>query len=185
MALCKESRYTIRMSTIDQSVHIFFQSIQSPGLTFGFYVFTWFFNTLPAILCVILVTFFLYRWSTWRNVLEFLIAIGASFFVVWILKILINHPRPEFALITAYGSSFPSAHAAVATTFFLFFLRFMQHERNFVRRIIHQVFCILAPLMVGLSRIYLGVHWLSDVLAGVFVGLFALYVARKVASHML
>lgn len=166
------------MNTIDQSVNIFFQSIQSPELTYSFYAFTWFFNTLPAVVLIVLVTYFLFKWSGKRIAIEFLVAISTSFVLVWLIKLFVNHPRPELGIITAYGPSFPSAHAAVATTFFLFFLRFMRHEKNVFRRTIHQVFCILAPLMIGLSRIYLGVHWLSDVVAGIVVGVVALAVSR-------
>lgn len=180
LALHKESRYTKGMNTIDQSVNIFFHSIQSPGLTYSFYIFTWFFNTLPAILLILLVTYFLYRWKGKKTTAEFLMAIGTSFVLVWLVKICTNYPRPEFGTITAYGPSFPSAHAAVATTFFVFFLRFMRKEKNAFRRLVHQSFCVLTPFCVGMSRLYLGVHWLSDVLMGICVGLFALYIAHQV-----
>lgn len=173
------------MNTIDQSVNIFFQSIHTPALTYSFYMFTWFFNTLPALILVVLITLCIFKWSTKRNTAEFLIAIGSSFVLVWLTKMFVNYPRPEFGIITAYGSSFPSAHAAVATTFFIFFLRFMKSEKNHFRRIIHQAFCILTPLTVGLSRVYLGVHWFSDVFAGVFVGLLGLYIGHKIGKHMI
>mgnify|MGYP003335202796 CR=1 FL=1 len=173
------------MNTIDQSVNIFFHSIQSPGLTYSFYVFTWFFNTIPAILLIGLVAYFLYKWKGKKNTAEFLIAIMSSFVFVWVVKLFINHPRPEFGIITAYGPSFPSAHAAVATTFFVFFLRFMRKEKNTFRKVVHQSFCILTPFCVGMSRLYLGVHWLSDVLMGVLVGLGSLYVAHKVVKRVI
>jgi undecaprenyl-diphosphatase len=168
------------MNTIDQSVQIFFQSIQSPGLTYGFYAFTWFFNTLPAVILITVATLFLFKWSGKRNTSEFLMAISVSFVLVWLVKFFVNHPRPELGIITAYGPSFPSAHAAVATTFFLFFLRFMRHDKNVFRKTTHQAFCVLAPFMVGLSRIYLGVHWLSDVVAGIVVGVMALVISRYI-----
>lgn len=176
------------MNTVDQSVQIFFQSIQSPGLTYCFYAFTWFFNTLPAAILIALVMFFLFKWSSKRNTGEFLMAISLSVVLVWFVKFFVNHPRPELGIITAYGPSFPSAHTALAVTFFLFFLRFMRHEKNVFRRITHQAFCVLVPLMVGLSRIYLGVHWLSDVVAGIVVGVIALtlsrYIWKRTHSHI-
>ncbi len=168
------------MNTIDQSVHLFFQSIQSSELTYGLYVFTWFFNTVPAVILVVLTTYFLFKWGNKKNGFEFLFAISSSFILVWLIKLFVNHPRPPLGIITAYGPSFPSAHTAVAITFFLFFLRFMRHEKNPFRKIIHQAFCILVPLMVGLSRVYLGVHWLSDVLAGIVVGVTALMISRYI-----
>jgi len=168
------------MNTIDQSVNIFFHSIQNPGLTYVFYIFTWFFNTIPAIFLIVLVAYFLYRWKGKKNTVEFLFAVSVSFLLVSLIKLYVNHPRPEFGIITAFGPSFPSAHAAVATTFFVFFLRFMRKEKNAFRRLVHQSFCVLTPFCVGMSRLYLGVHWLSDVLMGICVGLFALYIAHQV-----
>lgn len=172
------------MNTIDQSVNIFFQSIHTPVLTYSLYIFTWFFNTVPAAILITITLYFLFTWKGKRTALEFLLAVGSSFALVWVLKMFINHPRPEIGIITAYGPSFPSAHAAVATAFFVFFLRFMKSDKNHFRRITHQAFCILTPLTVGLSRVYLGVHWFSDVFAGIFVGLLGLYIAHKIVKHV-
>lgn len=172
------------MNTIDQSVNIFFNSIQNPGLTYSFYIFTWFFNTIPAIFLITLITYFLYTWKGKKHTAEFLIAVSVSFVLVWVIKLYIHHPRPELGIITAYGPSFPSAHAAVATTFFVFFLRFMRKEKSVFRRVVHQSFCVLTPVCVGMSRLYLGVHWLSDVLMGVLVGIGALYVAHKIVARV-
>lgn len=175
------------MNIFDIRVFEFFQSIQTPGLTYSFYTFTWLFNLVPALCLTLLVSFFLYRWSTKKSLVEFWGAIAFSHVLVWTVKVWINFPRPELGLITAYGPSFPSGHTAVATTFFLFFLRFMRHEKNVFRRSVHTAFCILAPLTVGMSRLYLGVHWFSDVIGGFTVGVLALivsdYLWNKIHSH--
>ncbi|MHB1316504.1 MAG: phosphatase PAP2 family protein [Minisyncoccota bacterium] len=176
------------MFNIDHSINIFFKSIQSPFLDFSFYTFTWFFNTIPAVILFTIVSFFIYTWSTKKSLIEFWGAIGFSYMLVWAVKVWFNVSRPEFGLITAYGPSFPSAHTAVATTFFLFFLRFMRHEKNVFRRYIHISFCVLAPLMVGLSRLYLGVHWFSDIVAGFGIGIVGLlvsdYIWKKIHTHI-
>lgn len=175
------------MNTIDQSVHLFFQSIQSSGLTVGFYTFTWFFNTVPAICLFLLVSFFLYRWSTKKSLIEFWGALVITDILVWIVKMWGDVPRPDFGIITAYGPSFPSAHTAVAATFCLFFLRYMRHTKDKMRRYIHRAFCILTPLMVGMSRLYLGVHWFSDVVVGLAIGVGGLlisdYIWKKLHNH--
>lgn len=165
------------MNIVDLKIFDFFQSIHSPGLTYGFYFFTWFFDAIPAICLCIITSVFIYKWSGRKSFIEFWGAIGFSYMLVSAVKIWMSIPRPELGLITAYGASFPSAHTAIATTFFLFFLRFMRKERVLFRRYIHIVFCVLAPIVVGMSRLYLGVHWFSDVIVGFTVGVLALVVS--------
>ncbi len=165
------------MNIFDSKVFEFFQSIQSPGLTYSFYFFTWFFDALPAICLFILVSIFIYKWGSRKSFIEFWGALGFSYMLVFAVKIWLSFPRPELGLITAYGWSFPSAHTALATTFFLFFLRFMRKEKSLLRRYIHIAFCVLAPIVVGMSRLYLGVHWFSDVIVGFTIGVLALIVS--------
>lgn len=184
LALKQESSYTVYMNSIDLTVFDFFQSIQSPALTYAFYSFTWFFNAVPGFVLFLIVSFFLYTWSTRKSLFEFWGALGFSYILVWAVKVWINFPRPELGLITAYGPSFPSAHTALATTFFLFFLRFMRHEKNLFRRYIHIAFCILVPVAVAMSRLYLGVHWFSDVIGGFTVGILALIVSDYIWNKL-
>lgn len=172
------------MNIVDLKVFEFFQSIQSPGLTYAFYTFTWFFNAVPGFLLSVLISFFLYKWSSRKSLIEFWGALGFSYMLVFAVKVWFSLPRPELGLITAFGPSFPSAHTALATTFFFFFLRFMRHERVFFRRYIHIAFCILAPIMVGMSRLYLGVHWFSDVVVGFTVGVVALIVSDYIWNKL-
>lgn len=166
------------MNSLDLDIFTFFQSIHTSFLTYSFYTATWFFNTIPFLLLATISGYFLHKYSSRKRLYEFVIALSFSVWFVWLLKYTIAHPRPEFGLITAYGPSFPSAHTALATTFFLFFLRFMRTEKNLFRKYIHQIFCVTAPLVVGMSRLYLGVHWLSDVVAGFCIGIGALLVAH-------
>lgn len=168
------------MNIIDYSVYTFFQSIHTPFLTYAFYTITWFFNTLPALTLFLLVSFFMQKWKSKKTLFEFWCALALSYAFVIGLKVWLGIPRPELGIITAFGSSFPSAHTALATTFFLFFLRFMRHEKDKIRRIIHVSFCILSPVAVGMSRLYLGVHWFSDVLAGFIIGVFALVLSEDI-----
>ncbi|KRM21086.1 PAP2 superfamily protein [Latilactobacillus graminis DSM 20719] len=85
-----------------------------------------------------------------------------------LIKIEIQRPRPPFQhLVYAGGYSFPSGHASGALLFFgsLSLLAYYLISNRFWQKLISGVTLILA-LLIGLSRIYVSVHYPSDVLAG-------------------
>ncbi len=98
------------------------------------------------------------------------LAILGSSSIGWILKDLLHRPRPDatFAMVDTYGASFPSAHSlyAVVTAYILLFIF---HKHTYIKVI--AIFSGLWLLLMGLSRIYLGVHYPTDVLAGWSIGL--------------
>jgi undecaprenyl-diphosphatase len=90
------------------------------------------------------------------------------------LKLLFDRPRPDVVdhLDRIFTSSFPSAHAMMSMVTWLTLaavtIRFVERRR--LRAFILSSALFLAAL-IGVSRVYLGVHWPSDVLAGWFVGI--------------
>lgn len=92
-----------------------------------------------------------------------------------LIKSAIGRPRPLDTLVEVFlpagGRSFPSGHVMLYTVFFgfLFFLAWMRLPRSLLRTLI-----LLATgamvLLVGPSRIFLGAHWLSDVVAAHILG---------------
>lgn len=76
------------------------------------------------------------------------------------------HPGPR------WGFSFPSGHSMGAAAFygFLAFLVWLHTPPGGLRATLFLLFAVL-PLAIGASRIYLGAHWLSDVVAGITFGL--------------
>jgi undecaprenyl-diphosphatase len=112
-------------------------------------------------------------------VLVALVVVGAEVLNV-ILKLTFHRPRPEFALVHLDTYSFPSGHAMMSTALYGT-LAYLAWGR--VRTPRRQALLILgAAVFVGsicFSRLYLGVHYLSDVLAGVAGGVF--WLAASVA----
>ena len=85
-----------------------------------------------------------------------------------ILKLIVRRARPTgFRLITETGYSFPSGHSMVSMAFYgyLIYLIYKNVRNKKLRWTLMTCFSLLI-LIIGLSRIYLGVHYTSDVFAG-------------------
>jgi len=92
-----------------------------------------------------------------------------------VIKLAIQRARPENALIHASGYSFPSGHATTAMIFFSLMIYFFKDDIK--DKLLKNLFIAanaLLILLIGFSRVYLGVHWFSDVIAGFSLGLFLL-----------
>ena len=104
-----------------------------------------------------------------RAALFLLLAIAGGLLLSLALKSGFDRPRPELVSHGAmiYTSSFPSGHSMLSAVVYLTggALLAMVHTARRVRA--YLIGCsVLATLLVGASRVYLGVHWPSDVLAG-------------------
>ncbi|MDQ4078004.1 MAG: phosphatase PAP2 family protein, partial [Chloroflexota bacterium] len=114
------------------------------------------------------------RWG-WLEGAFLLLASGAGGISNYLLKRLFGRTRPSADLVEVFlpheDYSFPSGHVMVYTTFFGFcaFLAWSRLESSLWRRLVLFV-TIGLVLLIGPSRIYLGVHWLSDVVAAYLAG---------------
>lgn len=107
-----------------------------------------------------------------KEAMLFSLALIVGILITTSLKYEILRPRPEFTpLVLENSSSFPSGHSGNAFVFFSLLSFFSYHFfRN--RKLTFQIsfFSIICIMLVGISRIYLGVHYLTDVIAGYIVG---------------
>lgn len=104
--------------------------------------------------------------------------IGLNVLLCFLLNSSLKHiflrPRPleELRLIPQGGYSFPSGHSMLAVAFYGFFIYLISCKR--MKKSKKKLYCGLLSLLIlliGISRIYLGVHFASDVLAGFAISL--------------
>ncbi|WP_245450051.1 phosphatase PAP2 family protein [Chelatococcus asaccharovorans] len=97
------------------------------------------------------------------------ISVGGGLLLGHLLKLRFERPRPDLVahLVDIHSLSFPSSHAMLsAVTYLTIGALLTRVERRRIVRLYILVVAVGLTLLVGLSRIYLGVHWPSDVLAG-------------------
>jgi undecaprenyl-diphosphatase len=105
-----------------------------------------------------------------------------------ILKDAVGRPRPSTDLVSVLaptiGLSFPSGHAMASTTLYgyLAVLCWMHIPQRSTRNAAALAFAFTA-VMVSVSRVYLGAHWLSDVVGGWTAGLFLLVIIVEIYKH--
>jgi len=131
-------------------------------------------NLSAMLVYSLILLFFLYLKKEWKGIRFYLIGILGSSILFSGIKVSVCRLRPSSFIgdFHQHGYSFPSGHGTMSMTlalllFFLLYPRFSGRARRVL-----VAFTLLFPLVVGFSRIYLGVHYLSDVLAGFTLGIF-------------
>ncbi len=126
---------------------------------------------IPANL-VLIVYFLFIRKHKWYSIKVPVVALGGVL-LMFFLKFLFNRPRPLIPLLEeAKGLSFPSGHALMSVSFYglLMYLIWHNIKRPPWLRYVLIVFLMFLILLIGFSRVYLVVHYASDVIAGFAMG---------------
>ncbi|MFA5953985.1 MAG: phosphatase PAP2 family protein [Patescibacteria group bacterium] len=164
-----------QFAVVDISVARMTVGWHTPFLNAIMFVVTLFGRELLIVL-VAVVTAALYLKRHVADALLLVVGMSAAWVLQFVLKIVFVRPRPFFSPITIETTySFPSGHALAAFVFFGFMALyvFWQTKRH-APRFYALVSATILVLAIGVSRVYLGVHWLSDVLGGYVIGVWLL-----------
>lgn len=116
-------------------------------------------------------------------VLNLIISTGLNL----LLKNIVQRPRPnEFRMISETGYSFPSGHSMVSMAFYgyLIYLIYKNVENKKIKWTSISILSIII-LTIGTSRIYLGVHYTSDVLAGFIIAISYLIIYTSIMKRVI
>lgn len=179
--------FIVRDNEFDQTVYHFLgqyvNETTNSIMLFFTYLGTHYF-LIPANL--VLVIYFLFiRKHKWHSIRIGVVALS-SVMLMFLLKSFFARLRPlEPLLNAADGLSFPSGHALNAVTFYGLLGYIVWHTvGNNVARTLYYFVFIFIVMMIGLSRVYLHVHFTSDVLAGYCMGVLWLFISLKLLRRI-
>lgn len=143
-------------------------SIRNDNLSKFFIIITSTGNPLTVTVITAVISSILYFLQRKREAVFYIVNILGVWMLNEGIKVIVRRTRPSVVkLVHASGYSFPSGHSMVFMTCSLILIFFiLNFAKNKLFAYTSSIFIIIYAVMVGLSRIYLGVHYLSDVLAG-------------------
>ena len=175
----------VTVATIDQflSARI---SLRPDSDSVGFFVLITSFASTPIYVLVVLLA----ALSCWVRqqcyiIVGLLIATLSSTTVTYLLKHVLERERPDNSLLAVQTFSFPSGHATTAMALYGFIAYLLiRFNQNFAQKIRITTIAILFILLIGLSRVVLNQHYLSDVLGGYLVGAFWLTLGISITEWL-
>lgn len=167
----------------DQSVLNFFMGLRAEWLSFIALIITYCgsYVVISELTFLSALSFYIHR--HYQRILPLLVSVIGSAGTAYLLKHLFYKARPlTEALYLETSSSFPSGHATMAMALYGFiFYTIWTHEKHHLKNPFI-IFLGILILLVGASRLYLGVHYLSDVLAGYVIGLLWLWISHSISK---
>ena len=123
--------------------------------------------------------------ENWFSIRVVTIALSSLVLMI-LLKSLFRRKRPLSPLLkAAKGLSFPSGHAIMAVTFYGLILYILLHSiPSAWLRVLVSSLLVLLIVLIGYSRVYLRVHYASDVVAGFVIGLLWLFISLAVLNSI-
>lgn len=159
-------------TTFDSFIYNLIIKLQSNNMTHVVKFITNLANPLTLIFLTIVLILI-----NFKNIYKYLIPINLIFGTIMnnIIKIIIKRPRPiDINLITERGFSFPSGHAMLSIMFYGYLAYLITKKVDKKYHLPIYITTSIIILLIGISRIYLGVHFASDIIGGYLCGIISL-----------
>lgn len=165
------------MSTLDNLVIELFLNLRTDLLTIIMKIFS-FIGSFWGISIIILIFLYFEKTKLRTVLLKHTIIITI---INNVLKYIFKKPRPEFSLVIENSYSFPSGHSMIGTFVFGFLIIYFANKKLKNQKLKKCIIFVLllCIIFIPISRLYLGVHYFSDVLVGVILGLIYLVALNK------
>jgi undecaprenyl-diphosphatase len=165
--------FRAEFAIIDLHINLWAPSIQSSAFTYIALAVSYAFDTYSLLAITVGVATYLFFKNHKGESLLLLGAMGGDALIVTVFKALVHSPRPLNELILDSGYSFPSGHTTGSIVFCGLLAYFAwQHWKGPKARLLLAASSVTITVTVGFDRIYLNVHWFSDVLGGCMLGIF-------------
>lgn len=170
---------------LDRQIQVLMSGVLTPAVVEFVAFITDLGGTRGTIIGVLLVGIPLLLTRRWWSLFGLLFTTAGGGLVLWGLKLFFQRARPAESFIEVGGFAFPSGHAFAAMAFFgyLVYLAF-RHFRHDVPRIGVTVISLIMILLIGSSRVFLNVHWLTDVVGGYVAGFAWLILSIVIIRHV-
>jgi membrane-associated phospholipid phosphatase len=168
-------------SAFDRSVSLAIHRLDSPFMDFNMRLFTTVGSLKIVVLALAIVFIGALRRRDMRAAWSLVAVFAAAETINWVLKHLVARARPSLfeEIATLHTYSFPSGHAMTGAAVYGMIGVVLAREHPRWRRVLTVAVPALV-FLIGLSRIFLGVHWPTDVLAGWAAGMTLLLVGTAV-----
>ena len=156
---------------LNEPLFHFLQSLRLPKTDKFFVAITMFGDKVVMMSISLLMIIALVIKKQWRSAFHLLAISLLAGAIFYFLKTLVYSPRPATFLVIDRSSSFPSGHMGFSVTIlgFIAFLTAQPLSKKW--KWIPYTLASVLIILIGYSRLYLGIHWLEDVLASLFIGL--------------
>ena len=157
----------------DENIRSLIHTIRTPQLDHWVELFTDLGSMVGIVFFSLLVLTVLIYNKRFKDIQFYLISVVGATLAFISIKYSVRRIRPSLEIVDIGGYSFPSGHTTVATaTSLAIYFIFVNKLHSETLKILLLFICITWPLMIAASRVYLDVHWLSDVIAGLGLGVF-------------